>query len=532
MKRTWELRDSKGTVGRGAAYLLTMTMFIGLFTGIPVKQAQAAALSNPRRDIDGTVTYDCVYFGNYWQEDTNGDGKANKQDAKTPIKWRVLSVNGNDAFLIADKNLDMQRYNTSFTSVIWETCTMRSWLNGYGSNSNSDGTDYTDAGKSFVSNAFTDSERNAIKNTTLDNADNQFYGTSGGNETTDKVFLLSLEDISNTAYGFSNYGLIDGNGKPIPIVEMKWDEEAKKYEKTINPLEKIVKDENGSLVERLHYGESYKDKVYDYAKLRYNTDFAKGSDTASGKSYTYSIGTGYWWLRSPGCDHNNAAYVFRNGYVYQHGDYVDYCHIIGVCPALHLDLSSSDVWSYAGTVEIKKAHVAVDNIDIKGNSQKIAAGKEITLSPVFTPSNCSNKALKWKSSNTRYATVSDKGVVTTKKQGAGKTVTITATAQDGSNVKAEYKIKLVKDAVKNVKLAAKTKSVKAGSKISVKAIVKTTGKTANKTLLWTSSNKSYATVTKKGVVKTKKAGKGKTVKITAKAVDGTGKKATIKIKIK
>lgn len=44
--------------------------------------------------------------------------------------------------------------------------------------------------------------------------------------------------------------------------------------------------------------------------------------------------------------------------------------------------------------------------------------------------------------------------------------------------------------------------------------------------------KTYATVNSKGVVKTKKAGKGKTVKITAQATDGTGKKATVKIKIK
>lgn len=53
----------------------------------------------------------------------------------------------------------------------------------------------------------------------------------------------------------------------------------------------------------------------------------------------------------------------------------------------------------------------------------------------------------------------------------------------------------------------------------------------SKAVTW-SSNKEYATVTSKGVIKALKAGKGKTVKITAKAKDGSGKKATIKIKIK
>ena len=50
-------------------------------------------------------------------------------------------------------------------------------------------------------------------------------------------------------------------------------------------------------------------------------------------------------------------------------------------------------------------------------------------------------------------------------------------------------------------------------------------------MTWKTSNKKYATVNSKGVVTTKKAGKGKTVKITAAAKDKSGKKATIKIQI-
>ena len=73
----------------------------------PVKAA-SYGISNPCTDKNGVSTWDCVYFGNYWQNDTNGDGTADKNDAKQPIKWRVLSVNGDDAFLLADKNLDCQ----------------------------------------------------------------------------------------------------------------------------------------------------------------------------------------------------------------------------------------------------------------------------------------------------------------------------------------------------------------------------------------------------------------------------------------
>ena len=67
-------------------------------------------VSNPIMK-NGNTTWDCVYFGNYWQNDTNGDGKADQNDNKQPIKWRVLSVNGDDAFLLADQNLDAQPYN-------------------------------------------------------------------------------------------------------------------------------------------------------------------------------------------------------------------------------------------------------------------------------------------------------------------------------------------------------------------------------------------------------------------------------------
>ena len=175
--------------------------------------------------------------------------------------------------------------------------------------------------------------------------------------------------------------------------------------------------------------------------------------------------------------------------------------------------------------------VNVTKVTVSGLSKKIAAGKKVQLTAGIAPSNATNKAVTWTTSNKKYATVSSTGKVTTKKAGGGKTVSITATAQDGSGVKAVYKIKIMKNAVKSIKLKV-AKTVKAGKKVTVKATVKTTGKSANKTLRWTSSNTKYATVNSKGKVTAKKAGKGKTVKITAKATDGSNKKKTIKIKIK
>lgn len=88
-----------------------------------------------------------------------------------------------------------------------------------------------------------------------------------------------------------------------------------------------------------------------------------------------------------------------------------------------------------------------------------------------------------------------------------------------------------KKKVTSVKIKASTKKVKAGKKVKLTATVRPQN-ASNRKVRWSSSNTKYATVTSKGVVKTKKAGKGRTVKITATAKDGSGKKATVKIKIK
>ena len=205
---------------RSLALLLAGTLLTGILPiGIGVKSqaVEQTALRNPRifkttqevvpgsagkKELknptigNGIATWDCIWFGNYWQEDTNGDGKADKNDEKTPIKWRVLSVEGDDVFLLADKSLDVQRYNDNDTSsgATWENCTMRSWLNGYGAEKNKDGKDYSD--NNFLDYAFSEAEQTAIRTTSVVNNGNW------ENDTTDKVYLLSEDEIMNPAYGF------------------------------------------------------------------------------------------------------------------------------------------------------------------------------------------------------------------------------------------------------------------------------------------------------------------------------------------
>ena len=163
------------------------------------------------------------------------------------------------------------------------------------------------------------------------------------------------------------------------------------------------------------------------------------------------------------------------------------------------------------------------------SSAKIAAGKKVQLVASVAPSNAANKAVTWKSSNKKVATVNANGLVTMKKNAGGKTVVITATAKDGSKVYGKIKLTCMKGTVKKITVSGK-KTVKAGKSLTLKANVTASAK-ANKKVAWSSSNKKLASVSSKGVVKTFKGKKG-TVKITVKALDGSGKKATFKIKIK
>ena len=143
-----------------------------------------------------------------------------------PIKWRILTTSGNSAFIMSDIALDsfsiqpdrksenrdglFAEYNNS-TGVPdgtyannWEYCFLRSWLN-----------------ETFYNEVFNKLQKEIIQTTHLDNTarssnPNDYpkyygYGENAGKnkfadqckDTDDKIFLLSLRDITTTAYGFN-----------------------------------------------------------------------------------------------------------------------------------------------------------------------------------------------------------------------------------------------------------------------------------------------------------------------------------------
>lgn len=157
-------------------------------------------------------------------------------------------------------------------------------------------------------------------------------------------------------------------------------------------------------------------------------------------------------------------------------------------------------------------------------TMKLAPKKTMQLVVAFGPEGAEEEELEYTSSKPKIATVNENGKITAKK--AGKTV-ITVTSSNG--LKKAFTLQVVKKPVKKIKLKASKKTIKAKKTLKLKATI-TPGKSqATTTLYWKSSNEKIATVNQKGAVKGLKKGN---VKITAVATDGSGKKATIKLKVK
>ena len=160
---------------------------------------------------------------------------------------------------------------------------MRKWLNS-----------------TFLQSAFTEEEQFAINDTNVLNEDNSFYDTEGGNDTVDKIYLLSVSEVCNMSYGFS------GGADWIQ-------------------------------------GES--------------SIFEKSENTAYTRAAGARMETGFWWLRTPGIDSDAAAYIDLWGKGIIYGLVVDNGKEsndrMTIRPVLHIKKSSS-LWKSASDVTISE----------------------------------------------------------------------------------------------------------------------------------------------------------------------------------
>ena len=218
---------------------------------------KVASYNNKVASIKNVKVGDTVILGSYEQDN-------NTENGKEDIEWLVLEKEDNKVLVVSKYALDCQVYNevynTKRKSVTWETCTLRSWLNSY-----------------FCKTAFNTQEESFIAETTVIAGKNPEYDTYSGKNTTDKIFLLSINEAEK-------YFATDEARKCIPT---------------------------------------------EYA-------IAKGAKTLGVDNRFKKDGkaTCYWWLRSPGDSDTDAAGVLIDGFVSYQGHDVKLANNFAVRPAM------------------------------------------------------------------------------------------------------------------------------------------------------------------------------------------------------
>lgn len=216
--------------------------------------------------LDQAQVGDIITFGHFEQDNDTSNGTEE-------IEWIVLDTSENGLLLISVSLLDIQKYNQVHQDVTWETCSIRQWLND-----------------DFYNTAFTAEEQQRIQLTTVVNSDNPYYGADGGNDTEDKIFILSIDEVQ-TYFGCG---------------------------------EEYSRDD----------GAIYGFDTTSENALSWVTDYVDGQ-----KELIDDFGRGAWWLRTPGSFTYNATYVAETGFVYTPGSNVGY-NAYGIRPVLWLDIAS------------------------------------------------------------------------------------------------------------------------------------------------------------------------------------------------
>ncbi len=91
-------------------------------------------------------------------------------------EWRVLDIQMDVALIIIEDIVEKRPYHDVYKDITWADCQLRKYLNG-----------------AFY-NKFNETDKSRIISVTNKNLDNPWYGTSGGADTQDSIFLLDIED--------------------------------------------------------------------------------------------------------------------------------------------------------------------------------------------------------------------------------------------------------------------------------------------------------------------------------------------------
>ncbi|MGF7144468.1 hypothetical protein HNQ56_002899 [Anaerotaenia torta] len=100
--------------------------------------------------------------------------------------WRVLDVKNNAALIITENIIEHRAYHDAYKDITWADCSLRNYLNG----------EFYDK--------FNAADKSRILPVINKNPDNQWYGSKGGADTRDSIFLLSIEEVVCQYFGDSS----------------------------------------------------------------------------------------------------------------------------------------------------------------------------------------------------------------------------------------------------------------------------------------------------------------------------------------
>lgn len=103
-----------------------------------------------------------------------------------PYNWRVLDIQNNTALIITEEIIEQRSYHDAYKDITWANCSLRKYLNG----------EFYDK--------FTIAEKSKIVLVLNKNLDNDWYGSKGGEDTEDRIFLLSIEEVVCKYFGDSS----------------------------------------------------------------------------------------------------------------------------------------------------------------------------------------------------------------------------------------------------------------------------------------------------------------------------------------
>lgn len=100
--------------------------------------------------------------------------------------WQVLDVQKDRALIITECIIEQRPYHEAYSDITWADCSLRKYLNG-----------------EFYEK-FNAADQSRIISVINKNPDNQWYGTNGGVDTQDNIFLLSIEEVACKYFGDSS----------------------------------------------------------------------------------------------------------------------------------------------------------------------------------------------------------------------------------------------------------------------------------------------------------------------------------------